>query len=159
MSLLSIGEVLEVKDHQLRIKTRGVEAGWMDILSQQTKSKKQVVKYSVGDHVIILHDGSRHIVIGSSLALEDVQAMEEFKDAEEVTIYDGGAKVIISKGSIKVDGFENVELKCKNAKVYADEVELGTEQGIKSGVVTMLCRCSLTGAPHPEWSNKIKAEK
>lgn len=75
----------------------------------------------------------------------------------------GEADIKVEKDiTIKADG--NINVTCKEAEITADKVTVKSSDitlgnGSATGIITQECFCALTGGPHPDKSNAVRAIK
>ncbi len=131
--------------------------------------------------VILLRDGNQYLIIASddrryriSLAEGEVALYTDegdvihLKRGKEIDIKSGSKINIESGGDVSIDANSDVNINASanvdinataSVKVKAPSVKMG--QGViidtAMGVVTQLCVCSITGAPHPQGSLSVKA--
>lgn len=80
----------------------------------------------------------------------------------DVAVYDSaGDKIVLtpSAGRVEVTAVSEVVVKAPKAIVESGDISLGAEAlaALGGGVVTVMCSCSVTGAPHPVGSGTVKA--
>lgn len=105
-------------------------------------------------------DFSEAVVLGSGFRQGEAPKTQKgttikFKDGAELSYEPEGKKLSLKapdQGSIQLEVKGKVELK-------ATEVLLGEVGALDKGVVTGSCVCAFTGAPHPEFSKVVKAQK
>lgn len=186
---LSWGRVAEVKKGQVKVRTRYRTSDFINVFVPGTSAQYKLFRLKKNDLVLVLsingvsiafaggvsdtlelpNEGLETIVYGTELDYEESdisdQSKEDGKDDEEDdSSQDQDSDEVLQSikvmnKKVVVEGFDEVVLKTKSIKVESENIRFGTEESLKTGVVTQACQCAFTGAFHPEASKIIKASK
>lgn len=149
------GYVEEIEENQVRVKTRTIITQLIDVMTFNSETKKHSTFIKKGDPILVLSVGRYSIGFlghpGDKLELEE--------GTFEEIVYSDGTSIKIKDKKLEIKGFDEVSSDSKEFKVIATKVQLGTENSLKTGVVTQECLCAFTGSPHPQASTQVVAGK
>lgn len=149
------GYVEEIEKDQVRVRTRTFITRLIDVMSFGSETKAHSTLIKKDDPILVLNVGDFFIGFlgrpGEKLELEEGMF-------EKIT-YSDGTSIKIKDKKLEIEGFDEVSSSSKAFKVLTSKVELGSKEGLKTGVVTQECLCAFTGSPHPQASSKVVAEK
>lgn len=183
---LSWGRVAEIKGGQVKVRSRYRVSDFVDVFVPGTSSQRRAFTVKKNDLVMVLSingvniaflgsltnslelpdEGYESVTYGQDFEYEEGKLSDQSKedtDVDEEPPSDASDEEIqsikIMKKKVVVEGFDEVVLKTKSIKVESENVRIGTEESLKTGIVTQACQCAFTGAFHPEASKTIKASK
>lgn len=147
-----IGKITEVQGSKVKVAYTNTTSDFVPYLQTSNALKTHFSPPQIGEVVILFKLQNTGFVIGSLLP----PSTQITNDIESIT-YKDGTTITYKDGTLEIDSLKELIIKCKNAKVEADSIELGGAGGM--GVVTGECICAFTGAPHTDMSQKVKATK
>jgi phage gp45-like len=112
------------------------------------------IMYYGNSFIMIAEDDRRY-----RIALENGEVALYTDEGDKIHLK-RGRKIEVTAGAAAAAGEITIQANgAGSVKVSADAVTLGKSAtlNIASGVVTQLCSCSITGAPHPVGSQTVKA--
>lgn len=123
-----------------------------------------VLEYDKGEHKLMASvKGSCYVEAEKEIDVktDDILTVNAAKTIDIKT--DDALTITTSKDiTIKAEG--NINIACKEAEVTGDKVTVKSSDitlgnGSATGIITQECFCALTGGPHPDKSNAVRAIK
>lgn len=146
-----IGKIIEVNGAKVKVAYTNTKSDFVPYLQTSNAFKTHFCPPQVGEVVLLFKLQDTGFALGSIIT----ESIDD-KNAESIK-YKDGTTITYKDGVLEIDSLKELTIKCKNATIEADNVELGGSGGL--GVVTGQCICAFTGAPHTEFSQKVKAVK
>jgi phage gp45-like len=110
---------------------------------------------------MVASDGSKY-----GVDLKDGEVALSDKHGNRIHLQEGGkivikatSKVEVNSENVLVEGASEVKVKSNKAIIDSGDINLGPEalMAFAGGVVTTMCLCSISGAPHPIGSSTVQA--
>ena len=164
-----LAKIIEVNGSKVRVEYTHTKSDFMPYLQTSNAFKTHFAPPQIGEVVIFFKFERSGFVIGSILP----PSITPQEDKESIT-YADGTSITYKDGVLEISSLKELVIKCKEAKIEAKEVSIEAKEarveadsvtlgkGVAtplSGVVTGECVCPFTGAPHADFSQKVKAVK
>lgn len=155
-----IGKIYEVKGNQVKVDILGTKTDFMTFITNFNSFNQHFTPPVIGEGVLVISFIDSNLYLATSLPSCDTSKPSN----EETITYSDGTNLsyntdthtlkIDSKATINII-CESVDIKCKDAKIKAKQINLGDSGG--GGVITTQSICPFTGSPHTQGSTKVKA--
>lgn len=155
-----IGKIYEVKGNQVKVDILGTKTDFMSFITSFNAFNQHFIPPVMGESVLVISFTDSNLYLATSLPPCNTINPSD----EELITYSDGTKLSynIHTHTLKIDSqatiniiCESVDIKCKDAKIKAERIDLGGDGG--GGVITTQSICPFTGSPHQQGSTKVKA--